>query len=258
MEKVLMIDDDHFKMGSHKEAIKERLGIDIVTIFPGSFGDGTDYTDYYVVLIDYEMSPDGPAVASIIREINPEAIIVGNSMLWNNDSRADELTDYLARDKNELVSVIKKITELDKSVINTEIPEDFDPRYSVVSCLCEYNGEILVLLRQDGSVEDNKWGVPAGKCDLGELPPNAIERELKEETKITIPLKDFVYWGVVYVRYPDFDFIYYIFRVKLDSQPKVEINPRESKEWRWVTPQEALKMDLVLGQDTCIKLVYGI
>ena len=47
-----------------------------------------------------------------------------------------------------------------------EKPENFTPKFEVVSCFVEYNNKILLLLRQDHKPEPNTYGVPAGKVDI--------------------------------------------------------------------------------------------
>lgn len=115
-----------------------------------------------------------------------------------------------------------------------------------------------MVLRQDGSTEGDRWGVPAGKCEDGESLAMSMQRELNEETRITAFLEELIYWGVVYVKYPTFDFIFHIFTLALELRPDVVINLKEAKEYKWCTPQEALGMDLVRDEDTCINLVYKI
>jgi|SRR5579884_162990 len=137
-------------------------------------------------------------------------------------------------------------------------PKLFNPRFEVVSCFCEYQGKILMLHRQDYKDRGNTWGVPAGKIDNDEVPIEAILRELREETSIQRQSIDLKHLTKVYVRYPDYDFIYHIFHLTLDREENVEINLKEHKSFTWVSPQEALKMELVPDQDICIKMCYKL
>jgi len=50
-------------------------------------------------------------------------------------------------------------------MISKHIPENFNPKFEVVSCFVEYEDEILLLRRQDHKPEPNTYGVPAGKID---------------------------------------------------------------------------------------------
>ncbi len=137
-------------------------------------------------------------------------------------------------------------------------PEEFNPKFEVVSCLVEFDGKILLLHRQDRKPQGNTWGVPAGKIDEGESPINALLRELKEETGIVITESQLAYFDKLYVKYPEFDFVYYMFHLKLADKPSILINSTEHKTFEWASPEEALEKQLILDQDFCIKLFYKI
>ena len=134
-------------------------------------------------------------------------------------------------------------------------PEQFTPKFEVVSCFVECNDEILLLLRQDHKPEPNTYGVPAGKVDEGETPMQAIQREVWEETGIQ--LTDPTHFEKLYVKYPDYDFTYHIFHKRFDEKPNVIINPNEHKHHRRTHPKKALELDLIEDEDACIKLFYG-
>lgn len=59
---------------------------------------------------------------------------------------------------------------------------------------------------------------------------------------------------VVYVEYNEKDhFVYHAFRTKLLGDPgAVKINFNEHKGFTWVTPADALKMNLLQDEDACI------
>jgi len=96
--------------------------------------------------------------------------------------------------------------------------------------------------------------VPAGKVDTGETAIEAMIREGKEETNID--LSNGEYFDKRYVRYPEYDFIYHMFRKRFEERPQVKINPKEHKSFTRKTPQEALKSALIRDLDECIKLFY--
>lgn len=137
-------------------------------------------------------------------------------------------------------------------------PKKFNPKFVVASCFVEYTGKILLLLRQDHKSEGNTWGVPAGKVDSREKPHQAISREIREETGLEIFDNQISYFSKVFVHYPNYDFIYHIFHAQLTDQNKVQINPLEHKNYKWISPQNALKIPLVPDLDACIKLFYKI
>ncbi|MDP1836777.1 MAG: NUDIX hydrolase [Chlamydiales bacterium] len=140
-----------------------------------------------------------------------------------------------------------------------EKPEDFNPRVEVVGCFLEYQDKILVLHRQDHTSEGNKWGIPGGKLERGETPLQAAVREISEETGFDISCIPIEYWGKVYIKYPKFDYIYHMIRCKPQEAPQqVAIHFKEHKGFTWITPEDALKMDLMRDEDPCIRLVYDL
>ena len=141
-------------------------------------------------------------------------------------------------------------------MIYIERPKSFDPKFGVVSCFVEHKREILLLHRQDHRPEGNTWGVPAGKVDGGEELLEALVREIKEETGFALPPSQISYFREVYVKYPNYDFVYHIYHTMLDPKQKVSINPKEHKDFRWISPENALNMPLIRDLDTCIKLFY--
>ena len=135
-------------------------------------------------------------------------------------------------------------------------PKQFNPRFEVVSCFVECDGEILLLHRWPEKSQGNKWGVPAGKIEPGETPLQAMVRETKEETDVMIDQKDLTYFKKVFVRYPDYDFVYHMFHIQFTQKPKVTLNPKEHQNFVWVWPRGALLMEIMPDLDACIKLFY--
>lgn len=135
-------------------------------------------------------------------------------------------------------------------------PKNFKPKFEIVSCYVEYDGKILLLHRHKEKSQGEKWGVPAGKMEKGEGVAEAMVREVREETGIAIDSSKLEYLNKVFVRYPDYDFVYHMFRTKLSSGYPVKLSPKEHQNFCWLTPKEALKMNLVDDLGACIKLSY--
>lgn len=135
-------------------------------------------------------------------------------------------------------------------------PKNFKPQFEVVSCFCEFEDKFILLHRQDHKDRGNLWGVPAGKVDPGETPVIAVQREIQEETGLSQNTENIHHFSQVFVRYPDYDFIFHIFHTKLADNKTIQIDSKEHKAYIWASPQEALKMSLVPDQDLCIKLFY--
>jgi len=135
-----------------------------------------------------------------------------------------------------------------------EKPEDFDSKMEVSSVFLEHDGRFLFLLRNDNKHEGNKWGVPAGKMDNGEDKRSTLIREMKEEIKVELAEDNINECLTVYVRYPEVDYIFHISHYRLDQKPEIVLDESENKEYRWVTLEDALQLNLVKDEDGCIGL----
>jgi 8-oxo-dGTP diphosphatase len=135
-------------------------------------------------------------------------------------------------------------------------PKNFNPRFEVVSCFVEHDGDILLLHRQDHKPEGNTWGVPAGKIDKEEQLLNAMVREMREETGLDMAPESFSYFDKVFVRFPEYEFIYHMFHTKLAQKPQITISSGEHKDFLWISPKKALDMNLMRDLDACITLFY--
>lgn len=137
-------------------------------------------------------------------------------------------------------------------------PDNYSPRFRVTSCFVECNGKVLFLHRQDNKPQGNTWGVPAGKIDGDEDIATATAREIFEETGLTISPDQIAEQKRVYVRFPDYDFDYFMHRVVLDTEPRILLSSDEHKAFTWKTPQEAVaNLPLMLDEDACLALYYN-
>src|SRR5690242_19533034 len=99
--------------------------------------------------------------------------------------------------------------------IHTKKPDGFNPKIQVAACYVEVDHKLL-LLQRAGKLETGKWGVPAGKIEKNEIPEQAAKRELFEETGISASVQ---YLSSLYIRKPEMDYIYHLFKVLLDEAP---------------------------------------
>ena len=136
-------------------------------------------------------------------------------------------------------------------------PDGFVAKFEVASCFLEYKGKILLLLRAPHKPQGKTWGVPAGKLEKSEDKIGAVVRELREEIALTALPSSLTYVRSVYVRYPQYDFLYHIFRLLCVIRPEICINTDEHSKYRWIQPRSALALNLIPDEDLCIKLVYG-
>ncbi len=49
-------------------------------------------------------------------------------------------------------------------------------------------------------------------------------REIQEETSLKLPYSQLSYFGKVFVKYPNYDFVHHLYCTKLDRRQKVVIN----------------------------------
>jgi len=136
-------------------------------------------------------------------------------------------------------------------------PNVFRPEFEAVGCFLDYDGEFVLLHRNNNKSQGNTWGIPSGKVNKNEDLLSAMVRELFEETNIQLDHCQINFFTKTFVKYSDLDFVYYIFYSKLKCKPKIEIEPNEHNDYRWVSPKDALKLPLVQDLDECIKLYYS-
>lgn len=143
-------------------------------------------------------------------------------------------------------------------MLSTVPPEGFIKGADVVGCYVEHDGRILLLRRLPGKSAGDSWGLPAGKAEPGETMPEAMVRELREETGIVVETDALTPHEEWYVQHPNRQFIFRTYSLPLAEEPDVSLHPDEHHDYRWVTPREALDLVLVPDQDACIRTRYGI
>lgn len=144
------------------------------------------------------------------------------------------------------------------AVIYLNEPPNFHPKIEIVGCFLEYKDEILLLHRQNNKTHGNTWAIPGGKVEKGETPLQAVIREASEETQFDLTKQKITYLGKVFINDTKIDFIYHMFQCHPIEDPgSVKISFIEHKGFTWVTPKDALKMNLMPDEDPCIRLIYG-
>lgn len=123
-------------------------------------------------------------------------------------------------------------------------PEEFAPQVEVAACYVEVDDKLLLLQLASGKEEAGKWGVPAGKLEKGEAPERAAARELFEETGIVVGALSQM--GSLYIRKPQIDYVYHLFRVCLEQIPAVCLS-REHQTYKWASSRDLEEMPLMAG-----------
>lgn len=135
-------------------------------------------------------------------------------------------------------------------------PSGFNPAFEVVNCFFEFDKKILLLKRHSSKFQGGRWGGPGGKVDPGEERSEALTREIFEETGLKVSKDDLIFFKSVFVKHSAHDFTYHMYHYQLPKKLSVVINPLEHEGYKWATPQEAIKMDLVEDQVACVKMFY--
>jgi len=142
-------------------------------------------------------------------------------------------------------------------------PENFEPEFKAAGCFLEYDARLLFLQkRDDARVEPGRWGHPAGKVKVSDdCIDSAVLREINEETGLELGKEDLFSWGLMCIRYPEFDFDYHVYRCNLNhlgQKPKIRIDVNEHQAYAWKTFDEARTMDLMRDEWDCLRKVYGL
>ena len=78
----------------------------------------------------------------------------------------------------------------------------------------------------------------------------------RKKRDFEIPESELAHFGSYYVRDGEFDFEWHMFLTTLPTRPRIQIEPYEDHDFRWVTPKEALQLPLVHDQARSIKLFF--
>ena len=133
--------------------------------------------------------------------------------------------------------------------IHENAPVGFNPWVEVSACYLEIEGKVLFLQRSPEKSEGGKWGVPAGKLEKGEDPQTAAQRELFEETGISVHDSPKIqYIRSLYIERAEGNFIYHMFHVELGALPQVEISD-EHRAFLWASTEDLSQISLMAGAD---------
>lgn len=107
------------------------------------------------------------------------------------------------------------------------------PRKLVVAGIAQdKTGAVLISQRRADQAMPLFWEFPGGKVEPGELPQEALSRELSEELGVIATVG--TVFDVIGHRYPDFDLVMLVYRCTFDRPP----TPREVADVRWVSPAD--------------------
>lgn len=122
---------------------------------------------------------------------------------------------------------------------------NFQAKMEASACYVEVDDHLLFMQQAEGRAEEGRWGVPAGKIELNETPEFAAKRELFEETGIEIQAQ-IQYLGTLYIRKPELDYVYYMFKIHLDEKPPLRLS-FEHNSYRWANDKDLESLPLRAG-----------
>lgn len=140
-------------------------------------------------------------------------------------------------------------------------PTDFHSSLAVSAVFVEVEDTVLFLLRAPHVSQGSTWAIPGGKVhdSSGETAVEAAKRELHEE--VGIAAGDLIFCKTVYIKYPQLDYTYHMYRLQLTTRPVICLSERESSDYRWLTREQAdgyhAQNLLILDEMPCIEAVYG-
>lgn len=137
-------------------------------------------------------------------------------------------------------------------------PNNFNPKVCVSACFIEYGNQVLFLKRSQNVSQPGTWAIPGGKVEKDETPEQAICREVLEECGFA--LSSPIYLHTVYIRYPEYDYTYHMFKQVVTNKPDIKLDLHDSDTYVWLTRLEAeelhAKDELILDEMPCIERVY--
>jgi len=140
-----------------------------------------------------------------------------------------ELRDILEQNNLNLKPQVKRFEE------------GHPPIVTVGGLIFNAAGHVLMLRTHKWS---NLWGIPGGKIKWGEPSVDALRREIKEETNLEIDNIRFVLvQDCIHSKefYRDAHFVLLNYTCQCSGEAEVKLND-EAREFRWVTPEEALQL----------------
>lgn len=144
-------------------------------------------------------------------------------------------------------------------VLLNEPPTNFSVKAEVVAVLPFIDNEVLLLQRLPTHPQANLWCPPGGKIHFGETAKNAAIRELFEETGIKSDQEFLIDLGRYYVRYPNGDFIFYLYKINISKidQSNIRISKTEHQNFCICSVDNISNFPLTPGLDECFEIAMN-
>lgn len=136
-------------------------------------------------------------------------------------------------------------------------PENFKHKAEVVVVLPFIDEKVLLLQRNSAHSQAGLWVMPGGKKEPNETVLEAGVRELEEETGILADEENLIHLGTFYIRYPNGDFLFHLYKLSIEGFSEVALQVREHQNYTLCTIDEALQLPLSPGMDECFDLALS-
>lgn len=121
----------------------------------------------------------------------------------------------------------------------------------VAAVICD-NNKILATQRGYGTYKDG-WEFPGGKIEPGEMPQQALVREISEELNIEIKVEELL--EVVHYEYPEFLMKMYCFKCRIKTG-KLILN--EHKDAKWLEVKALNSVNWLPADQTILPKLKGM
>ncbi|HEX4119555.1 MAG TPA: NUDIX domain-containing protein [Verrucomicrobiae bacterium] len=180
------------------------------------------------------------------------AVLTGYNRL--DQLRASE-PDLIVEHLGELREILQRSAfDLRGRVHGAEADALAHPICTVGALIFDDENRVLMIRTQKWS---NLWGIPGGKIKFGEPSPEALRREIKEETNLEIDALKFVLvQDCIHSKefYREAHFVLLNYTCRATGATDVKLN-EEAQEFRWVPPAQALEMPLNQPTRTLLETV---
>lgn len=126
----------------------------------------------------------------------------------------------------------------------------YKPVKATVGAVVESRGKILLELRSIEPFKDS-WCIPGGHIEFGEPVEDALVREVREETGLTVIDYHFLDYFTEYFPELEWHAVALIFVAHVEGREKAQES--EVRELEWVSVEEALSYDLAFRHRTIIE-----
>ncbi|MCT4612347.1 MAG: NUDIX hydrolase [Clostridia bacterium] len=99
------------------------------------------------------------------------------------------------------------------------------------------NGEDVLIIKRAKKEQDLIWGFPGGKIELGELPEEALVREVKEETNLDCR----IFKSITKRAHPVHDIEILSYSLEVISGEIKILNISEIEEVKWINKKDISK-----------------